>query len=433
MSECKRLTLRERVAIEAGLEARHSFHRIARKLGRPTSTVIREVKANRLCIPVVRPNGRNCAFAPECMKHHLCGDQDCSRRCWTCREKDCTRLCSRCVTFHCPKLDRPPYVCNLCYFSHKKKCRKDRCYYIAEKANVLALKRRSESRSGVRSSVNQIHRINSIVSPLVMKGQPISHIYLNHRHELGVSVRTIYNYIDQNKLTVKNLDLRRKVKYRKRRKKPDHTRADRMQYRVGRTYDDYQEYIRNHPDTRVVEMDTVHANRWTGKVLLTMHFPESSFMLIFLLDRSTQEKVREVFDWLTERLGLYVFQNLFPVFLTDNGGEFKGARDLEFTMFGMPRTKLFYCDPRASWQKPHIEKNHEFIRYVLPKGQSFNDLTQEKMSLLASHINSIARDSLKGRTPFELVESKDMQKLLALLGMSPVAADDICLTPELIR
>jgi transposase, IS30 family len=48
----------------------------------------------------------------------------------------------------------------------------------------------------------------------------------------------------------------------------------------------------------------------------------------------------------------------------------------------------------ASYQKLHIEKNHEYIRYIIPKGISFNNLTQEDITLIINHINSTARASL---------------------------------------
>lgn len=124
---------------------------------------------------------------------------------------------------------------------------------------------------------------------------------------------------------------------------------------------------------------------------------------------------------------------MFPVILTDNGGEFKRVLELEYTKDGAPRTRIFYCDPQASWQKPHIEKNHEYIRYVIPKGRSFRDLTQEQMTLLANHINSVKRPGLNDRSPFELVKTEEMKKLLEKMQMSEVPADKICLKPSLLK
>lgn len=62
---------------------------------------------------------------------------------------------------------------------------------------------------------------------------------------------------------------------------------------------------------------------------------------------------------------------------------------------------VFFCNPNASWQKSSIEKNLEYIRYVLPKVTSFAGLTQEYCNLLVSHINSVPRKSLNNQFPFE--------------------------------
>jgi len=142
--------------------------------------------------------------------------------------------------------------------------------------------------------------------------------------------------------------------------------------------------------------------------------------------------VIEVFDMLTKKLGIRRFRKLFPVILTDNGRSFKNALALEYTKNGSPRTKIYYCDPQASWQKPHVERNHEFIRYVIPKGRSFKEYTQEDMTLIANHINSTIRPGLGYKSPYDLVETEEMKKLLEILNMSPVAADEVCLSPKLL-
>ena len=109
-------------------------------------------------------------------------------------------------------------------------------------------------------------------------------------------------------------------------------------------------------------MDTVKGARGSKKVLLTLIFRNTNFMLIFLMPDGTQESVLAVFDMLTNRLGVDTFRRLFPVILTDNGVEFKNPHELEFTKNGTRRTRLFYCDPQASWQKAHL--------YVVGKGKT---------------------------------------------------------------
>ena len=87
----------------------------------------------------------------------------------------------------------------------------------------------------------------------------------------------------------------------------------------------------------------------------------------------------------------------------------------------------------ASHQKGQLEKNHEFIIYVLPKGQSFDHLNQGKIMLLMNHINSISLKGLDNNTPFKLAESLLDRKLLAALSFEEVHPDDVHLKEELLE
>ena len=87
----------------------------------------------------------------------------------------------------------------------------------------------------------------------------------------------------------------------------------------------------------------------------------------------------------------------------------------------------------ASWQKGRLEKNYEFIRYVLPKGTTFSGLTQPKATLLVNHINSTTRASLNGYTPFELALLLLDKKLLELCHMAPIPADQVVLRLSFLK
>ena len=433
MSNYNRITFKERVRTEAGIYARESFSKIAKELGRSTSSITREVKQNRTKVKMPYLCGKDCIYATSCAKQHMCGDKYCSRKCRLCIDFDCTKVCDRVRDHECTKYQKPPFVCSTCSEKNKKKCIYDKYYYIAEKADAKAKATRSESREGIRLSSDELQTLDEVLSPLILQGQPLSLICNNHAEEIKVSERSIYNYIEAGALNICNLDLRRKVKYKKRRKKQTEIKCDKFNYRKGRTYGDYEKYMEEHPEVSVVEMDTVRGLRTKEQVLLTIMFNKNSVMLMILIEDETMDAVIEVFDKLTKALGIRRFRKLFPVILTDNGRCFKNAMTLEYTRSGSPRTKVFYCDPQASWQKPHIEKNHEYIRYVIPRGRTFKDYTQEDMTLIANHINSTIRPGLDYKSPYELVDTEEMKKLLEVLNMSQVAADEICLSPKLLR
>ena len=427
-----RITLSERVAIEAGLYGRQSLKEIAEKIQKSPRHVSAELKRNSTKIKGIRPHGKDCRNATGCKRQGLCGDAFCRKRCVACQSVDCQTVCRAYNNSPCIQLQRPPYVCNVC--GNRRKCKMDRAYYIAQQADAMARRRYADARSKPHLQGEEMEALDALVSPLIRKGQPLTHIFSAHGKEIPVSQRTLYRYIEDRKLSIGNLDLRRKVGYRPRRKKKEPSeKFMNQEFRKTRSYADFLTYMEKHPNTPYVEMDTVKGVREKGKRLLTMLFTEQNFMLTLLMPDGRAESVVEQFDWLSSALGLDSFRSLFPVILTDNGSEFKHTREMETTEEGEQRTKVFYCDPQASWQKAHIEKNHEYIRYVLPKGKSFSPYDQEDMVLLMSHINSTKRDKLGGKSPFDLFKSPEQQKLISVLGLREIPADEINLTPRLLR
>jgi len=259
---------------------------------------------------------------------------------------------------------------------------------------------RSESRSGISISEEEAATLDALVSPLIRKGQSLHHICVSHPDAIMFSEKSIYNYVDAGIFSAKNLDLPRKVKYRPRKGRHDSFKVDRA-CRLNRTFGDFQNFLLENPDTPIIELDSVEGRKG-GKVLLTIHFVESCFMLAFLRDSNNSQSVIDIFERLYWALRPDVFMELFQLCLADNGSEFSNPAAIEFDKEGNRRTRLFYCDPSAPYQKGSAENNHEMIRRVLPKGTSFDDLTQEKISLMMNHINSYKRKKLCNLTPYEM-------------------------------
>src|SRR5665647_860903 len=148
-------------------------------------------------------------------------------------------------------------------------------------------------------------------------------------------------------------------------------------------------------------------------------------MLAFLLPDKTQASVVNVFNSLEEKLGTIVFNRTFPLILTDNGSEFNNPLLLEIGKEDFLRTRIFYCDPNAAYQKGSLEKNHEFIQYVVPKGKSFDGYIQEDITKMINHINSTARGSLNGRTPFELASLLLDETATETMGLKEIKYDKV--------
>ena len=59
--------------------------------------------------------------------------------------------------------------------------------------------------------------------------------------------------------------------------------------------------------------------------------------------------------------------------------------------------------------------------------------TQEDINLMASHINSTARDSLNEATPFDLADLLIDKKIPLLTGLKKVSPDEVMLKPALFE
>lgn len=373
MAKNAHLTLDERASIQVSLRERKTFSEIAKELGKDPSTISKEVRNH---FKVEEPY----SFNP--CKHR----RTCSHRgdaCFPCRCSIYTNICAKCYQHNCfttcpdyeelicVKKQKPPYVCNGC--KNKAHCKLQRHKYDAKYAQKEYEATRSESRQGFAITPEELKRIDAIISPLIQQGHSIHSICVSKADQLMLDEKTIYNYIDAGLLSAKNIDLPRKVRYRIRKKKKQ-VKVDKKCH-IGRTYEDFLEFMNANPDIPVVEMDTVEGRKG-GKVFLTIFLRNCSLLLAFIRDHNTARSVTDIFDDLYDRLGHDLFTALFQVILTDRGSEFSDPLSIEFTDEGVRRTRIFYCDPQRSDQKGGIEVAHEFIRRILPKKSSFDELSQ---------------------------------------------------------
>ena len=134
------------------------------------------------------------------------------------READCIELCPDYFATVCPKIQKAPYVCNGC--PKLRRCSLQHAFYSAQQADEASHELLVSCRDGVNQSPADIAILDDIISPLLKQGQSLAHIYAHHGHEIPCCRRTLYNYIDKGIFTAKNIDLRRRVRYKcKERKK----------------------------------------------------------------------------------------------------------------------------------------------------------------------------------------------------------------------
>jgi len=266
----KHMSFDDRLEIEASLKERLSFKEISQKIGKDCTTVSKEIR-NHYQVSQKGAMGRpfnDCIHRKHCEfreKGKLCNRQQCSHY----------------EVEHCSKLLKPPYVCNGCPL--RSTCTLEKHLYNAEYAHKEYLSTLKESREGISYSEETLNHYNDILVPLIVEQkQSVHHALINNKNTILCSEKEIYNLIDKGYLKVKNIDLPRKVRYRLHQKKKTYYKIDK-QCLANRSYQDFKNFIKENPDTPVVELDTVEGIK-SGKVLITIHFVNCHFMLAFLKD-----------------------------------------------------------------------------------------------------------------------------------------------------
>lgn len=322
--------------------------------------------------------------------------------------------------------------CNGC--KSKSGCRKERYTYYARKADDSYKEVKSNARKGIYLTPEEVYIINSTLTPLIKKGQTINHLYINHPDILDFSKPSFYNYVNNGVFEFGPLDFPRIVKYKKRKNSNERRTRKEREILIGRKYEDFIEYTNSNPDLNIFEMDTVVGLQEEADCFLTLLWRKSKFMLIFKLESQTTKKVSRIFRMLQEIIPYDEYKKLFQVILTDNGHEFFDVNNIEcIQSSGEYVTHLFFCNPHMSCQKGMIEKNHEFIRYILPKGSSFKNITQKYCDLFMNNINSLCRDSLNGKCPYEAMLFLCDENILKILSCYFIEPDEVVLNNSLLK
>lgn len=406
------LSLDDRKIIQIGIENNSTKADIARTIGKDATTIAKEIRKHRIFKP------RNTYNRPI-----LCGKQD------HCNHKPCKKKCELFEEPKCNRRDKSPGACNKC--EKMSKCHLNKFFYDAVKADLAYRTELSSCREGLNLTPEERETVGKTLGVLLNQGQSVHQVLSSHP-EISQSERTLYYYIESGifkDFGVDNFSLKEQVN-RKQFKQKYKKRKDPANY-TGRTYADFLHFRAQHPDTPIVEMDTVYNNP-SGPYLQTFLFEKTAFMIGFLHNAKTSENMASSIDFLQQKLGNEMFVKLMPVLLTDRGSEFEKYQLFEVDSDGVIRLNIFYCDPMQSTQKPRIENNHNYIRDIIPNGYPLDNLTQADIDLMFSHINSTPRRSLADKTPFEMLSFLYGGKVAECLNICEIKRDDVVLKPKLI-
>jgi IS30 family transposase len=398
MKKNKHMTFDDRHEIQMCLDRGMTFKAIANRIGKDQTTVSKEVKKHITVNPSEAVEHTNSSGVPI-------------------------------VKPPCPELLKAPFVCNGCK-KRRTRCSFQKQLYLAKNAHTEYETLLVESREGIALNKDEFYEMDAVLTAGIKKGQHLYHIM--QTHDLGISQATAYRHLHRGYLSVSKLDFPRVVKFKKR----NQPRKDYIpkEAKIGRTYNDFLDHVETSGISSWVEMDTV-IGRIGGKAIMTFDFTFCNFMFGLLLDDKTAAEAARMIRELKQTFSCNSirFGDVFPLLLTDNGGEFANISAFIADEGGEIETDLFFCDPYQSSQKPKVEKNHTLFRDIVPKGESFDNFTQEVVNLVFSHVNSVKRKSLNGKSPFEVFAFTFNEKIAHLLGVKSIPATEVIQSPALLK
>ncbi len=384
----KHMTLDDRIEIQECLSKGMTFKAIGERIGKSQTTVSREVKIH------MEPYTNSFVRTNEV----------------------------------CPKLLKAPFVCNGCEKRSRSSCPYRRQLYSAKKAQFEYETVLVESRTGIPLNKESFYETERIISEAVRNGQHIYHIIQSNN--LPISTATVYRHIQKRYYSITQMDLPRAVKFKKRNSKG----SDYVPKwaREGRTFNDFLAFVEDNSDMPLVQFDTV-IGRIGGKVIMTVHFVNSDFMIGLLLDNKTAPEAANKIQNLKAKLKTFHinFGDIAPLLLTDNGGEFSIVSAFENDPDGNAESRMFFCEPCSPHEKAEIEKNHTLFRDIVKTGTSFDDFTQETVNLIFSHVNAVKRKQFNGKSAYDMFSFYYSEMLASALGISFVPADEVIQSPKL--
>jgi IS30 family transposase len=395
----KHMVLSDRTEIEMGLQRGETMKEIGIKIGKDPSTISKEIKRN-----MILKEGDRKTIVKDAQG----------------KEKEGAI---------CPKLKRSPYVCNGCN-KYRHKCGYIKHFYYAKNAQRKYEETLVESRSGIALGKKSFYELDKVVTEGIKKGQRLYH--LSQTKDLGVSQATVYRYVNRGYMSVTPFEFPRIVKF-KARKQYQRSYIPK-ESKKGRTYDDFKAFIQGNDIASWVEMDTV-VGRVGGKAIMTFNFSFCNFIFGVLLENKTSLEVSNKVNILKTRFKAndVRFGDIIPLLLTDNGNEFANIWTFINDLVGNHETDLFFCDPYQSSQKARIEKSHTLFRDIVPKGESFDDFNQETVNLIFSHVNSVKRKGLNGKSAYEMFCFTYSEKIAELLGIKEIPAEEVIQSPKLLK
>lgn len=153
------------------------------------------------------------------------------------------------------------------------------------------------------------------------------------------------------------------------------------------------------------EMDCVESCEGSPWAALSLTERKTRFQLLFRIPHKNAESVVAALGRIEEHMGAKLFHQVFKTVTVDNGSEFQDCAGMEQSCLDADkRTHLYYCHPGCPGERGSNEKQHQMVRWHLPKGTDFGKVTDERVQYVQDWINDYPRKILGWKSSRELFD-----------------------------
>lgn len=201
--------------------------------------------------------------------------------------------------------------------------------------------------------------------------------------------KTIYNLIDEGKLSVINLDLA--MKTRRSTKKKQSRKNKRI---FGKSIEERDPAIDTREEFGHWEIDTVIGKKTKDEALLTLIERKTRKEFIFRLPGKNAPSVEEALKALIETYKGSV-PNVFKSITADNGSEFSDLGALG----KQEGIAVYFAHPYSSYERGTNERHNGMIRRFIKKGQPIHSYSDDLLTQVETWMNELPRKILGYQTP----------------------------------
>lgn len=212
-----------------------------------------------------------------------------------------------------------------------------------------------------------------------------------------VSTSTLYKYIDQQRLEIRNIDLLHKMG-----RKTSNKRLRTNKKVLGQSIEKRPRHIDSRETFGHFEIDTVIGKRGGCETaLLTLTERKTRFEIIRLIDGKDADSVAYAMKQLIHHFGPTTFKRLFQSITSDNGSEFATLSETV-----KPYTEVYFTHPYTSCERGTNENHNRMIRRKIPKHESLEKYGRKDIQFIEDRMNDLPRRILGFQTPRQQFEQE---------------------------